>query len=159
MTMEVPLTRGMVALVDDSDFERIAASGPWHAYPGHLTHYARHSITASRQVTLHSFITGWSFVDHINGDGLDDRRTNLRAATQAQNNANVRLRRDNRSGFKGVASSRSGRWRAYIGSSPVLHIGTFDTPQEAARAYDAAAIKHFGEFARINFPHNLRSMS
>lgn len=156
MTMEVPLTRGMVALVDDSDYERVMESGPWHAYPGPRTHYARHSITPGRQVTLHSFLTGWSLVDHINGDGLDDRRVNLRAATHAQNNANVRLRRDNHSGFKGVADSRSGRWRAYIGSSPVLHIGTFDTPEEAARAYDAAAIQHFGEFARLNFPGEIR---
>lgn len=149
---EIPLSRGLVALVDDADYASVMAAGPWHAYPGHLTLYARHSISATRQITLHSFLTGWPITDHQNGNGLDNRRSNLRAATTSQNNANARVRRDNTSGYKGVAYiPKSGKWRAYIGN-PQRHLGHHDTAEQAAHAYDVAAVARFGEFAILNLP-------
>lgn len=88
------------------------------------------------------------FVDHRNMNGLDCRRENLRAATKSQNTRNSRLRRNNRSGFKGVTETSKG-WRAqcrFDGRNH--HLGYFDTPEEAHAAYFAAACEHAGEFAR-----------
>lgn len=154
MTREITLTRGYVALVDDVDFEAVVALGPWHVSGSGLVRYARHSFTPQRQILLHTFLTGWAMVDHVNGEGLDNRRANLRAATRQQNSANSRLRRDNPTGFRGVAPRQGGRfWIAVIGGpSTREYLGFFDSKEEAARAYDRAALVRFGEFARLNFP-------
>jgi len=155
MTLEIPLTRGLVAVVDDADFDAVIAAGKWHATPDKDTFYARRSIRRDgkwRTLRMHTFLTGWSFVDHANGDGLDNRRSNLRPADASKNAMNKRTYRNNTSGYKGV--SRSGpKWQAYIQmDGRQIRLGTFDTPQEAARAYDEAALALFGEFARPNFP-------
>jgi len=101
---------------------------------------------------MHNLVTGWGYVDHINGFGLDNRRSNLRASDYATNATNQRIRKNNTSGYKGVA--RNGRgWRALIQKDGhKTHLGTFATPELAALAYDQAAIELFGEFARPNFP-------
>jgi len=152
---EVPLTRGLVALVDAGDFDAVLSAGKWHATPGRHTFYARHGYWRdgkSGSVQMHTFLTGWPFVDHANGNGLDNRRSNLRQSTHAQNMANSRLNKNNTSGFRGVSRNGSS-WGAQIrlGGRPT-YLGTHDTPQSAARAYDAAALEHFGEFAQPNFP-------
>lgn len=87
-------------------------------------------------------------VDHIDGESLNDAIANLREATQSQNNANAKLSRRNTTGFKGV--SRSGnRFVAHIRKNRYLHhLGSFETPEEAHRAYMEAAVRLFGEFAR-----------
>jgi hypothetical protein len=87
-------------------------------------------------------------------NGLDNRRSNLRPATPSQNSGNARRPSDNTSGFKGVTFyGRTGRWRAYIGGHlRQRHLGYFRTAEEAARAYDEAAIDTWGEFAHLNFP-------
>lgn len=153
MTTRIPLTQGHVALVDDADAAAVLALGKWqlNRCAGRL--YASHGFNVGA-VRLHTFLTGWSLVDHINGDGLDNRRSNLRPATQSQNNANAARSRANTSGFKGVSLyRRTGRWRAYLGTRPrEVHLGYFATPEEAARAYDAAALQTWGEYARLNFP-------
>lgn len=160
MTREIPLTRGMVALVDDEDYERVMALGKWNAHDGRRTFYAAKGWLCQcvpnypRQQTLrlHNFILGVCGVDHKNGDGLDNRRCNLRSATVRQNNCNVGLRRDNSSGFKGV-TARKDRWLAQVmAGGKRVHLGVFDTAEDAARAYDAAAREHFGDFAWLNFP-------
>lgn len=97
---------------------------------------------------MHTFLTGWDFVDHRNGDGLDNRRANLRPATAAQNAANQQLSIANTTGYKGVSLYRNGRFRASIQRR---HLGYFDTAADAARAYDAAALDLFGDFAHLNF--------
>ena len=101
---------------------------------------------------MHRVITGYPLVDHINGDGLDNRRANLRAATATQNNQNRRPSLS-RSGFKGVTkSSKSNGWYARIRvNGKLIHLGCYPDPTSAARAYDAAALEHFGEFAWPNF--------
>jgi len=91
-------------------------------------------------------------IDHINNDSTDDRWGNLRLATQTQNQMNTSTRGDNTSGYKGVhpySRGNSHRWVAQIGRH---HIGYFNTPEEAARAYDAEATNRYGEFAYRNFP-------
>lgn len=100
---------------------------------------------------MHQFIMGSIGIDHINTDGLDNRRSNLRVANQTQNTANTRLRLTSKSGYKGVSlqTRSSSRWVAQIRvGGKQLHIGTFSSPEDAARAYDAAALAAWGEFAR-----------
>lgn len=88
-------------------------------------------------------------IDHINGDRNDNRISNLREATSTQNHANTRIRSDNKTGMKGVSiHSGSGRWRARIMlGRKEKHLGFFETKEEAAEAYKAAAQERFGEFA------------
>jgi hypothetical protein len=90
-------------------------------------------------------------VDHASGDRLNNRRSNLRIATHTQNMRNTRLKVTNSSGFKGVTTTAEGRWRARITVDRVeIRLGNFDTREEAAAAYDAAARLHHGEFASPN---------
>lgn len=93
-------------------------------------------------------------VDHVNGDGLDNRRANLRECVRTQNNANHGLGRLNASGFKGVSwDAANRRWRTSISAAGVTrNLGRYDRPEDAARAYDRAAVATFGDFARLNFP-------
>ncbi|MCO6011461.1 HNH endonuclease [Actinoallomurus purpureus] len=154
---KIPLSRGLVALVDDEDYDRVVTVGKWYANPSDRTFYARKNFWRDGRCTsirMHNLITGWPYVDHINGNGLDNRRANLRPATQAQNAKNRRRRSDNTSGFKGVSRHRDRRrWAAaiYIAGRR-RHLGLFNDPTDAAKAYDAAASKAFGEFAHLNFP-------
>src|SRR5690606_15143094 len=101
---------------------------------------------------MHTLLTDWSMVEHRNGNGLDIRRSKLRPATKWHNGGNRMIEANNKSGIKDVEQSK-GRWRAQIkvvGSK--IHLGYFDLAEEAARAYDMAAIEAFGEFATLNFP-------
>lgn len=96
-------------------------------------------------------IPGFPTVDHISGDGLDNRKANLRGCTHAENCRNTKIRSDNSTGFKGVRVTAEGRFNARIFlDGQHHHIGNYDTPEDAARAYDAEALSRFGEFARLN---------
>lgn len=163
MPVRITLEHKPVMLVDAEDVELVTRAGPWRYALCDGKPYAQRVIrrpdgtwTAER---LHTFLTGWPLVDHVNGNGLDNRRANLRAATPGQNQANMRRPRTNTSGFKGVSwFARTGKWRAYIGfENRQIHLGYFATPEEAARTYDAKAVELYGEFARPNFPEEIAS--
>lgn len=165
MTREIPLSRGYVALVDDEDYDWITADGQWHVTGyGHRLYAARTRWTAEKRSygeRMHRLILpGARFIDHINGNGMDNRRANLRPATAAQNSQNRRRRSDNRSGYKGVGHSVVPHlpWISTITADGEVHyLGVFETAEEAALAYDTAALEYHGEFARLNFPKEIAS--
>lgn len=156
----IPLTQGKVAFVDDEDLERVMAAGPWHlwrARSGRRTMYAKHSsnrLPNQMTVLLHRFILGaepGQLIDHINGDGLDNRRANLRFCSASQNIQNQGKAHTGTSRFKGVHWNRA-RCRWYARGGPhQRYLGSYDVEEEAARAYDVAARDAFGEYARLNF--------
>jgi AP2 domain/HNH endonuclease len=152
----LPLSMGLVAIVCDADYEAVALF-KWTAQKGkNGCYYAYRRDAFGRKVYLHREIVGAQpneTVDHKNGDGLDCRRRNLRRCTNAQNMQNMRRGRGI-SSFKGVGwFRRDSKWRAYIvQDAQQIHLGYFDHEEDAARAYDSAAIKLFGQFAKVNFP-------
>lgn len=154
-TVCVPLTHGKVAIIDADDAERVLCYR-WHAKEGSGNWYAARR-DGTRTVRLHRFLMGdppGAFVDHRNGNTLDDRRENLRVCTPRQNGHNRSANRSGTSGFKGVSRHKrgSGAWQASIRvDGKLIFLGRFSTAEEAARAYDAAALKYFGRFARLNF--------
>lgn len=157
--IEIPLTRGKVALIDDCDAH--LAAFKWYANPDGFNWYAVREVMRDGQrqrFHLHREVLGIVDpsvpVDHVSGDGLDCRRQNLRQATRGQNQANRGMMRNNTSGYRGVQWDPRGRtWRARIKVRwRFRHLGQFDTAEAAGRAYDAAARESFGEFARLNFP-------
>lgn len=153
--MTVPLTRGKFAIIDRADAEAVAA-WTWCAHAPHKSRaifYAAANVNG-KYTTLHRFLwRHWgmpsSHIDHINCDGLDNRRSNLRAATPSQNVFNTRIRVDNASGYKGV-SRLCGRWSAMISiDGKNKWLGYFATPEDAAEAYRKKAIETRGQFARL----------
>jgi hypothetical protein len=157
MAREIPLTQGYVAMVDDEDWARVSRFR-WHAVVDRRGVYARGCADRGRKmVRMHRFILeapDGVDVDHWDSNGLDNRRCNLRLATDAQNHQNQKLRRDSQSGFKGVSfRARQGTFQVRITAhGRRLSLGYFTEPEEAARAYDRAARIEFGEFASLNFP-------
>lgn len=153
-TRRVPLADGRFILIDEADYEAVTAAGKWHPKPCPRTTYAHRNVKVDGRWTtqqLHTFLTGWPLVDHANGDGLDNRRSNLRPATRSQNAQNTHAATGS-SGFKGVAWHRKNRkWQARITVAGVTKsLGYFHDAEEAAKAYDAAALDAFGEFAFTN---------
>lgn len=157
---EIPLNRGRVALVDEADYEWLSQwrwtfagepTGGGYAVRGCDVGGARRTLLMHRAIL--SPEPGLQ-VDHINGDGLDNRRANLRPCTASQNCQNRAVKKGTRSGFKGVTKYNR-YWRAAIrAEGRTRYIGYYATPEEAARAYDEAAMRLHGEFARLNFPHS-----
>jgi len=149
---EIPLSKGYVALVDATDFEFLNELR-WYAAPHGRTLYAVHGGRVGRKtrhIFMHRLILNnprGMATDHIDGNGLNNTRANLRIANPSQNTANKRKwHRPTTSQYKGV-NRYKGRWRAYICNQ---HLGIFDDEIEAALAYNEAALVRFGEFARLN---------
>lgn len=154
----IDLTQGKFALVDDDDFDRVNQFN-WRAVctGGHV-HYVRRRFKTTNgkwngQQYLHRFILpGVVEIDHINRDGLDNQKHNLRSTTSSQNHANQKKQAGRSSSFKGVYRFRRREWRASIQlNGKSTHLGLFKTEVDAAKAYDVAARKFFEEFARLNF--------
>lgn len=164
MTMEIKLTQGFVTLVDDEDYEQLQA-WKWYAQvlPSGRVYAQRRvctpgprkaiAITLAAQV-LWIPVGSPLIVDHINHDGLDNQRSNLRLCNQSQNQGNRRKQQGTSSPYKGVYREKGrGKWRAliYLNDSK-RHLGCFTDEIEAAKAYDEAALAQWGDFACLNFP-------
>jgi len=137
------------AIVDDEDFERVNKLNWTRQVKGAL-HYA-----TNKGCLLHRFIlnvTGKTFIDHINGNGLDCQKHNLRIATLSQNMMNRRSIKKTSSKYKGVYWHKVGKkWNARITlNNTRYHLGLFTSEEEAALVYNLKAKELFGEFARIN---------
>ena len=149
---EITLTRGKVALVDSADFDSLN-SRKWYAASCGGRFYAASRIDG-HIVYMHRQIAkpGNLYVDHINGNSLDNRRDNLRACSSSENLANTRVSKANSSGFKGVYYSKArAKWIAQKRiDGRTFNLGGFDTAQQAALAYDEAAVAAFGQFALTN---------
>lgn len=148
-TALIPLSQGAFAVVDAADCLDLIAAGPWHVTKcGRKLYAAR-----SGGQYMHQFLTGHSMTDHANGMTLDNRRANMREATHSQNNAN-RVAVNNTSGYRGVHYHKpSGRWHAQITKDRRTYsLRYHPTPEDAARAWDAAAVVLHGDFAVLNFP-------
>lgn len=141
----------LYALVDATDRDLVEPYVWSPARSGDRIVYAR-AIVGDRRKLLHNHITGWPMCDHVNGDGLDNRRANLRPATRSQNMAN-RRKGSGASRFKGVYIHAPGRWKAQIRiGGKHTYLGLFDREEDAAMAYDERAREAFGSFAALNFP-------
>ncbi len=161
-TVEIPLNQGKVAIIDVGDAPLVAGY-KWYAKWGRGTWYVQAYVPGTAQkrryILLHRLLLGLTDpkqkVDHWDGDGLNNRRKNLRRATDKQNAQNRRKRRTSFHRYKGTypTQNKANPWRAIIQvNGKRLNIGVFPTEKSAARACDSAAREHFGEFARLNFP-------
>ena len=160
---------GHVALVDDADYAQVAQYR-WSLFRDRdkrtrevrrLYAYRKwwetdpDGVRLCRGQLMHVLLMGQTGVDHQDGDGLNNQRTNLRIATRSQNGGNSRQHASQTSRFKGVTRDRYG-WRAQLTDNRRRVLArVFRVEEEAARAYDAAAREHFGEFAHVNFPEEL----
>ena len=183
---------GTFTVLYDAEDEELINSHTWHISQGSSSNKDRYSVKTNiphpdggtrrkrnpatgnwnkdgkrhRRYYLSRLIMGepkGMLVDHVNGDTLDNRRSNLRVCSKGENGRNRKVAsKNNTSGFKGVSCRKKGPdminewsrpWQAYINHDKKRHhLGMFATAEEAARAYDAKALELHGEFARLNFP-------
>ncbi len=153
---EIPLTQGYITIVDDEDYEMLVSFGSWYAKKTAKDGlvYAVCSVK-NRQIQMGRVITSCpkgKVVDHINGSALDNRKSNLRVCYQRENMMNQAPHKGTASGYKGVRwDKEKKRWRAEIEYDGKRYsLGRHRDIKNAAIAYNNAAIKYHGEFARLN---------
>lgn len=158
---EIPLTQGKVALVDDEDFDRLVAMGKWsYSDGGYAVRMAKDfnnkGVKTTMCIRMHRVVLGVKdskvYVDHINRCGVDNRRSNLRLATNSQNQLNTVVSTRSTTGYKGVTFvKRIKRYRASITKNgKFVNLGHYLKIEDAAYAYNLTAKKLFGEFATLN---------
>lgn len=162
ITIQIPLTQGRVCAVDEIDGD--LAELKWFAHKSRHVYYVerRPYIGSRKQITvkmhrlimeriLRRALSPSELVDHSNGNGLDNRRSNLRLATRTQNRVNSRRPSNNTSGYKGVYwDAQRNLWTAMIRvDGRLITIGDYATRDEAHDAYKIAVVEHYGDFARI----------
>ena len=154
----IELSNGGYALIDEIDLPLVAGYR-WYGVNDGKNRYAiahtKKDNGKNTTVKMHRLIcTGVKIVDHKDGNGLNNHRSNLRDGSGPKNNRNRNCNESNISGFKGVhTEKRTGRFDVRICSLGKRYcLGTYQTAEEAAKAYDKAAVERFGEYARLNFP-------
>jgi len=158
----IGLTKGKFAIVDAADYDWLMQYR-WYAFESNGTFYARG--TKDHAILMHRLIMNppkGMVVDHIDGNGLNNRRSNLRICTRRENSYNQGPRKtSNRtSQFKGVGRLPNGSGKCYAKityKGETFNLGLYDTEIEAAKAYDRKALEFFGEFAWLNFPDEIRA--
>jgi len=146
---EIILSKGKYTTVDDEDFDFLNQWKWFYASVGYPGRWFKRKF-----VTMHNFLLNTpvgKHTDHINGDILDNRKSNLRICEVKENIRNQKLHINNTSGYKGVTwCKRDKRWKAQLMlNRKNLYLGNFKDKEKAAKAYKEAAIKHFGAFARL----------
>jgi hypothetical protein len=158
MIKRIYLTQKQFTIVDEEDYDYLI-QWAWHANRNKNQYYAATNMKLKEVAYtcfMHNLIAERMGIvgnaDHKNRDGLDNRRSNLRLADDSQNNINRGLRLDSTSGYKGVCYRKdTNKWRAYITCKRErISLGSFKTAEEAAQAYNNAAIRLFGEYAYLN---------
>lgn len=156
----ISLTKGKFAIVDAQDYEWLSKHR-WRTHEDRSgTCYALRG-SARKVIFMHRAIMNppkGMVVDHIDGNGLNNRRSNLRICSKRQNKYNQRPMKNAGSRFKGVylAKGKSDQWCAVVRcKGEAFYLGSFDDEIEAARAYDRKAVELFGEFAYLNFPEEV----
>ena len=155
-TMKVIFRNGTECIFDSEDYEKLKEYR-WRLIRGRTNLYAGAETYGSetKRVLMHRLVMNCPedmVVDHINGDGLDNRKENLRVATRSQNSKNRKVNSNNTSGYKGVTFDQtSGSYRASIMCDyEIIHLGLFSTAEEAAQAYADASAKYHGEYGRTH---------
>jgi hypothetical protein len=156
---QIQLTHGRIALVDDQDYKELSRFRWFAKTEGGISYAVRNSIADGqrRTIRMHTQIMNpprGKVCDHINHNGLDNQRSNLRVCTHSENCKNQKKPRDAKtSQYKGVYFLKEvNKWRARIGDGGKYNLGRFLDEIEAARAYDLKARELYGEFACLNFP-------
>ncbi len=149
---KIPVGQNQFALVDDNIFDLLNQWG-WGLDKSKKNYVIRLDKKYSSHIRMHRFIMGAKFgqeVDHIDGNPLNNQFSNLRFCTHKQNCYGRKLNKDNTSGYKGVVKHEDA-WRAQARIDGKLkYFGIYQTKEEAALAYNTAAKKYFGKFARLN---------
>jgi hypothetical protein len=149
----IELTQGKTAICDDEDYDRLIKHG-WVYQPGRFgEEYARACIK-QKGILMHRFILNppkYMEIDHVNGNGLDNRKCNIRICTHAENMRNRKNQSNNTSGHKGVHwDKQKNKWLVYAGKNNKRYYGgTYENIVDACSAQDKLSIKLYGEFARI----------
>ena len=151
------IVKGREVLIDDEDYERVMYY-TWRINNGYVITNTKIKDNQEKlrfNLKLHRLVLNLKkgdglIVDHINGNRLDNRKKNLRLVNHIQNARNRKVQKDNASGYKGVF--RSGKkYRARISvNNKLYNLGTYSTKEEAAKKYNEAALKYFGEYAKLN---------
>jgi len=150
----IKLTQRKYATVDDEDFAYLN-QWKWFYHDGYvLRNLKRIKGKNQKKISMHRLIAQTPndmYTDHINGNGLDNRRNNLRICTNQQNGMNRKVNINNTSGYKGVSWHKKGKkWQVQIKAEKFLYLGLFKSKIQAAKAYNQKALKLFGEYANLN---------